>query len=89
MLAKRIEVKASSPASRYTDAKALVSGHFLRTSYTGPRYEGGNPATWWQVDLVSGSALFLLGWGKGKKGPRLACSSQHGLHRLAMHIARC
>lgn len=57
VLAKMIEVKASSPAARHTDPRALVSGHFLRTSYAWPRFEGGHPMTWWAVDLGEGNRL--------------------------------
>lgn len=51
VLARRVEVKASSPASRYTDPKAVVGGKFPRTNYAGPRYEDGQPVTWWMIDL--------------------------------------
>lgn len=64
---KALDIKASSPPSRYTDPKALVSGQFLNTSFAGPRYirtpqqpaaagasaaaAAATPSTWWQLDL--------------------------------------
>lgn len=50
-LAGVVQVRASSPSCRYTDPKALLSGHFLRTNRAGPRYEAGHPVTWWLLDL--------------------------------------
>jgi hypothetical protein len=38
VLSKAVDIKASSPPSRHTDAKAIVSGQFLNTSFAGPRY---------------------------------------------------
>lgn len=35
---RAVRIVASSPASRFTDAKALASRQFLRTSFAGPRY---------------------------------------------------
>eukprot|EP00775_Hariotina_reticulata_P005568 gene5568-5805_t len=43
VLSKAVEIKASSPPSRYTDPKAIVSGQFLNTSFAGPRYIRGCP----------------------------------------------
>jgi hypothetical protein len=37
MLAKRVEVRASSPAARHTDPKALVGDKFSATNFAGPR----------------------------------------------------
>ncbi|GBF97048.1 hypothetical protein Rsub_09521 [Raphidocelis subcapitata] len=51
VLTRRVEVRASSPASRFTDPKAIVGGTFPRTSFACPRMEGGQPCTWWLVDL--------------------------------------
>lgn len=39
---------ASSPSCRFTDPKAVVSGHFLRNNAAGQRRDGG---TWWRLDL--------------------------------------
>ncbi|CAL5438985.1 unnamed protein product [Camellia sinensis] len=55
VLAKRICVSASSPISRHTDPKVLVSrtyqdGH-RGTSFAGPRIEDGKNCTWWIIDI--------------------------------------
>jgi hypothetical protein len=55
-----IAVTASSPAARgCTDPRALLSGAFLRTNFAGPRRGpgGGEPASWWALDLGEGAAL--------------------------------
>ncbi|XP_023923175.1 BTB/POZ domain-containing protein At2g30600 [Quercus suber] len=51
VLSKRITVTASSPPSRYTDPKVLVSRTYQGTSFTGPRMEDGHNCAWWAVDL--------------------------------------
>lgn len=51
VLSKRVTVTASSPISRYTDPKALVSRTYQGTSFTGPRVEDGKNCTWWMVDI--------------------------------------
>lgn len=51
VLAKKIVVTASSPVSRYTDPKALVSRTYQGTSYAGPQFEDGKKSTWWMVDI--------------------------------------
>ncbi|KAK9109413.1 hypothetical protein Sjap_017473 [Stephania japonica] len=51
VLAKKVTVTASSPASRYTDPKALVSRAYQATSYAGPRIEDGKQCAWWMVDV--------------------------------------
>lgn len=51
VLAKKITVTASSPASRYTDPKALVSRAFQATSFAGPRVEDGQNSAWWMIDI--------------------------------------
>ncbi|KAJ8625677.1 hypothetical protein MRB53_034207 [Persea americana] len=51
VLAKKIIVTASSPASRYTDPKALVSRTYQATSFAGPRVENGKNRAWWMVDI--------------------------------------
>ncbi|XP_042448788.1 BTB/POZ domain-containing protein At2g30600-like [Zingiber officinale] len=51
VLAKKVTVTASSPASRYTDPKALVSRAYQATSFAGPRFEGGQSSSWWMVDI--------------------------------------
>ncbi|XP_078177941.1 BTB/POZ domain-containing protein isoform X1 [Carex rostrata] len=51
VLAKKIMVTASSPASRYTDPKALVSRTYQATCFAGPRMEDGRNCSWWMVDL--------------------------------------
>ena len=55
MLAAHVQVSASSPGCRHTDAKALVSGGFLRHNAAGPPTGaaggGGGGGAWWQLDL--------------------------------------
>lgn len=51
VLAKKITVTASSPASRYTDPKTLVSRAYQGTSFAGPRIENGMNCAWWMVDI--------------------------------------
>lgn len=47
-----MQVSASSPGCRHTDAKALVSGGFLRHNAAGPPTgNGGGGGAWWQLDL--------------------------------------
>ncbi|KAF6155091.1 hypothetical protein GIB67_035838 [Kingdonia uniflora] len=50
-LAKKISVAASSPPSRYTDPKALVSRAFQETSFAGPRIEDKKNCAWWMLDI--------------------------------------
>ncbi|WKA09250.1 hypothetical protein VitviT2T_026915 [Vitis vinifera] len=51
ILAKRITITASSPTSRHTDPKVLVSRTYQGTSFTGPRVEDGKNCSWWMVDI--------------------------------------
>ncbi|KAK3425043.1 hypothetical protein EUGRSUZ_F01772 [Eucalyptus grandis] len=51
VIAKRIFITASSPISRYTDPKVLVSRTFQGTSFAGPRIEDGHNCSWWMVDI--------------------------------------
>ncbi|KAL5713839.1 hypothetical protein ACHQM5_015881 [Ranunculus cassubicifolius] len=76
VLAKKITVTASSPASRYTDPKALVSRSYTGTSFAGPRIEDGKNCSWWMVDIgqdhqlmcnyytlrQDGSTAFIRSW---------------------------
>ncbi|KAK7321838.1 hypothetical protein VNO77_32825 [Canavalia gladiata] len=48
---KKITITASSPHSRYTDPKVLVSRTYQGTCFAGPRLENGHNCTWWMVDL--------------------------------------
>ncbi|KAL4372466.1 BTB/POZ domain-containing protein At2g30600 isoform X1 [Arachis ipaensis] len=48
---KTITITASSPRSRYTDPKVLVSRTYQGTCYAGPRLENGHICSWWTVDL--------------------------------------
>lgn len=48
---KKIAITASSPHSRYTDPKVLVSRTYQGTCFAGPRLENGHNSTWWMVDL--------------------------------------
>ncbi|MCO5582625.1 hypothetical protein L7F22_036523 [Adiantum nelumboides] len=50
-LTKKIFVTASSPLSRFTDAKALVSRQYQGTSFAGPSFKDGHPCSWWKIDL--------------------------------------
>ncbi|TVT99322.1 hypothetical protein EJB05_55322, partial [Eragrostis curvula] len=51
VLAKSISVMASSPNSRYTDPKALVSKNYQGTCVAGPCIEDGKKRSWWMVDV--------------------------------------
>ncbi|XP_039140970.1 BTB/POZ domain-containing protein At2g30600 isoform X2 [Dioscorea cayenensis subsp. rotundata] len=51
VLSKKINVTASSPASRYTDSKALVSRTYQATLFAGPRIEDGRTCAWWMIDI--------------------------------------
>lgn len=51
VLSRRISITASSPTSRFTDPKALVSRVYQGTSFAGPRIEDGKNCAWWMVDL--------------------------------------
>ncbi|KXZ51612.1 hypothetical protein GPECTOR_12g576 [Gonium pectorale] len=51
LLAKRVDVRASSPTGRTTDPRVVVGRQFVRTNFAGPRYVNGAASTWWQVDL--------------------------------------
>ncbi|KAG2455054.1 hypothetical protein HYH02_000879 [Chlamydomonas schloesseri] len=51
MLAKRVDVRASSPTGRTTDPRVLAGRQFVRTNFAGPRYVNGVASSWWQVDL--------------------------------------
>ncbi|KAL4421040.1 hypothetical protein ABPG77_007515 [Micractinium sp. CCAP 211/92] len=76
VLAGRLQVRASSPACRSTDPRALVGHNFARCNFAGPRMENGQPSSWWVLDLGprhqlicnyytlrhDGSADFLRSW---------------------------
>uniref|UniRef100_A0A7N0R7Y1 BTB domain-containing protein n=1 Tax=Kalanchoe fedtschenkoi TaxID=63787 RepID=A0A7N0R7Y1_KALFE len=51
VLSKKIVITASSPISRYTDPKSLVSRTYQGTSFSGLRIEGGSTCAWWMVDI--------------------------------------
>ncbi|KAF7137849.1 hypothetical protein RHSIM_Rhsim07G0255100 [Rhododendron simsii] len=51
VLSKRISISTSSPISRYTDPKVLVSRTYQGTSFTGPRIEDGRNNVWWMIDI--------------------------------------
>ncbi|XP_070028530.1 BTB/POZ domain-containing protein At2g30600 isoform X1 [Nicotiana sylvestris] len=51
VLSKRVTITASSPISRCTDPKVLVSRNFQGTSLAGPQMEDGRNASWWMVDV--------------------------------------
>lgn len=54
-----LQVRASSPACRGTDPRALVSGAFARTNCAGPRMEGGQLSSWWLLDLGEEHSLIV------------------------------
>lgn len=51
VLAGRLQVRASSPACRSTDPKALAGNNFARCNFAGPRMENGQLSSWWVLDL--------------------------------------
>ncbi|KAL4557579.1 hypothetical protein LXL04_035762 [Taraxacum kok-saghyz] len=51
VLAKKINITASNPISRYTDPKVLASRTYQGTSFAGPRIEDGRNCSWWMIDL--------------------------------------
>lgn len=51
VLTKKLVVSASSPPSRFTYSKALVSRNYQGTSFAGPCIDGGQMSAWWKVDL--------------------------------------
>ncbi|XP_022769367.1 BTB/POZ domain-containing protein At2g30600-like isoform X2 [Durio zibethinus] len=51
VLSKRIAITASSPASRHTDPKVLVSRTYQGTCFAGPRMEDRHICAWWMVDI--------------------------------------
>ncbi|XP_052202275.1 BTB/POZ domain-containing protein At2g30600 [Diospyros lotus] len=51
VLARKICITPSSPISRYTDPKVLVSRAYQGTSFAGPRIEDGKNSAWWMIDL--------------------------------------
>ncbi|KAL3621533.1 hypothetical protein CASFOL_036445 [Castilleja foliolosa] len=57
VLSKRVIITASSPLSRFTDPKVLVSRSYQGTSFAGPRLEEGRNTTWWMVDIGHGHQL--------------------------------
>ncbi|RCV19754.1 hypothetical protein SETIT_4G001000v2 [Setaria italica] len=76
VLAKNITVVASSPNSRHTDPKALVSKNYQGTCFAGPCIEDGKKISWWMVDIgqdhqlmcnyytvrQDGSTTFMRSW---------------------------
>ncbi|KAG4966653.1 hypothetical protein JHK84_041224 [Glycine max] len=63
---RKITITASSPHSRYTDPKVLVSRTYQGTCFAGPRLENGQNCSWWMVDLgqdhQDGSKAFPRCW---------------------------
>ncbi|KAL8487068.1 hypothetical protein ACS0TY_023666 [Phlomoides rotata] len=57
VLAKKVTITASSPLSRFTDPKVLVSRSYQGTSFAGPRMEDGKNTVWWMVDVGQGHQL--------------------------------
>ncbi|GFP78976.1 BTB/POZ domain-containing protein at2g30600 [Phtheirospermum japonicum] len=54
VLSKKVIITASSPLSRFTDPKVLVSRSYQGTSFAGPRLEDGRKTAWWMVDIGHG-----------------------------------
>ncbi|KAJ6414333.1 hypothetical protein OIU84_007031 [Salix udensis] len=93
ILTKRITITASSPPSRYTDPKALVSRTYQGTSFAGPRMEGGHIHAWWMIDIgqdhqlmcnhytlrQDGSRAFIRSWNLQVKVKSSVFSSPEGL----------
>ncbi|KAL0392281.1 UNVERIFIED_CONTAM: BTB/POZ domain-containing protein [Sesamum radiatum] len=57
VLSKKVTIAPSSPLSRFTDPKVLVSRSYQGTSYAGPRMEDGRTTSWWMVDIGHGHQL--------------------------------
>jgi len=54
----RVRVMASSPQTRLTDYRALVSRNFVRFLCAGPKFmPSGRMETWWALDLGPGTRL--------------------------------
>ncbi|KAK6116169.1 hypothetical protein DH2020_008438 [Rehmannia glutinosa] len=51
VLSKKVIITPSSPLSRFTDPKVLVSRSYQGTSFAGPRMEDGRNTAWWMVDI--------------------------------------
>ncbi|CAM6116675.1 unnamed protein product [Calypogeia fissa] len=51
VLTKKLFVSASSPPSRFTDMKAIVSRKYQNTSFAGPCSTEGRISSWWKADL--------------------------------------
>ncbi|KAK9794943.1 hypothetical protein WJX73_004115 [Symbiochloris irregularis] len=55
VLTKRLQVRASSPLCRHTDAKAMVDSKLVRSNAAGPQHSPGKGGTaggsWWSLDL--------------------------------------
>ncbi|XWS14376.1 hypothetical protein CRYUN_Cryun35bG0003800 [Craigia yunnanensis] len=76
VLSKRIDITASSPTSRYTDPKVLVSRTYQGMCFAGPRMEDRHICAWWMVDIgqdhqlmcnyytlrQDGSRAYIRGW---------------------------
>ncbi|XP_051126591.1 BTB/POZ domain-containing protein At2g30600 [Andrographis paniculata] len=57
VLCKKVTITASSPLSRFTDPKVLVSRCYQGMSFAGPRLEDGRNTAWWMVDIGQGHQL--------------------------------
>ncbi|KAK4434125.1 BTB/POZ domain-containing protein [Sesamum alatum] len=57
VLSKKVTITPSSPLSRFTDPKVLVSRSYQGTSFAGPRMEDGRTTSWWMVDIGHGHQL--------------------------------
>ncbi|KAL3845875.1 hypothetical protein ACJIZ3_003278 [Penstemon smallii] len=51
VLSKKVSISASSPLSRFTDPKVLVSRTYQGTSFAGPRMVDGRNSAWWMIDI--------------------------------------
>ncbi|KAL6578268.1 hypothetical protein OROMI_010596 [Orobanche minor] len=57
VLSKKVIITASSPLSRFTDPKVLVSRSYQGTYFAGPRVEDGKNTAWWMIDIGHGHQL--------------------------------
>ncbi|XP_042063988.1 BTB/POZ domain-containing protein At2g30600-like isoform X1 [Salvia splendens] len=70
VLSKRVTITASSPLSRFTDPKVLVSRSYQGTSFAGPRMEDGRNTAWWMVDLGNGHQVMCNHYTMRQDGSR-------------------
>jgi len=84
VLAKNITVTASSPNSRYTDPKALVSKNYQGTCFAGPRDEDGKKCSWWMVDIGQDHQLMCNYYTVRQDGSTAFMSKERGSSGLIL-----